>query len=196
MEAQMRFHLKRSCSRGGTAVLKDMFRFWRRSEGFKWVTYVPTRILERRNRRREQVQAMKIEVKSYWRHVTEALWRHLVTALAAARTWVVWAVISAATAAIAGARRIGAWLGPRLASQFEQFTARLAPAWHSLQRPPVALGLAIAGCGLALAGLFVGWHTKFEASVIGMILLGTLIAGVFGTPLIARRIGPPLAGWP
>ena len=170
-----------------------MLRFWRKNDGFKWVTYVPTRIQERRRQRREKLEAARIEIKSRSRHMAERAAQGLKAGFAMARSWIASAsatawrklgALAATFARSAGARATG------LAQTLRPYSIA---AWKRASEPHMANALGFVGLALAGAAVYVGLKTGFDAAAVLLGLAGIAIAGVFFGRRLFEIYGPRAA---
>lgn len=173
-----------------------MFGFWRRNDGFKWVTYVPTRIRDRRRQRREKIDAARIEIKSRSRQAAERAARGARMAFAEASAWLVrtagvaWRKSSALAIACgrhAAARSLG------LAQTLRPISIA---AWKRAKEPVISSAIGVIGLVLAGAAIVVGLKTGFDTStvlvavasmVLAIVLFGSRLFEVYG-PRAARAL--------
>lgn len=159
-----------------------MFGLWRKNDGFKWVSYVPTQIVARRRARREKIQQAAAEAKDAARQVA----RKSVEGLESG-------VVQAGALAAAGAVHAGHGLDRGARSLGHLATAGLrrlagAVARAGLVRLAGGLGAVV----LAGAMLRIGFYGLDRAGRAAL-LLGALAAVVAALPAIWRAWGPAFA---
>lgn len=170
-----------------------MLGFWRKNDGFKWVTYVPTRIRERRQQRRDKLEAARIEIKSRGRHMAEQAVRGGKAGLAKASAW----LASAAAAAWRNAKALASGVGRSAIARGAGLLQKLRPisvaARKRASQPHMAAALGLIGLALVAAALFVGFKTGFDSATVLVGLAGAALASIFFGRRLFEVYAPPAA---
>jgi endonuclease YncB( thermonuclease family) len=170
-----------------------MFGFWRKNDGFKWVTYVPTRIRERRRQRREKLDAARIKIKSRGRYIADQAARGAKSALHGAFAWSARSATATWRKAKAIALTFARSVGARCTGLLQTLRPLSIAAWKRASQPHMATALGVVGLALIGAAAFVGFKTGFDVLTSLVGITGMTLAIVFLGRRLFEIYAPPAA---
>lgn len=157
-----------------------MFGRWRKTDGFKWVGYVPTRIVERRKARRERLEKAAAGAKEGAREIARKSAAGIGNGVGQAGAALASGGGSVARGVAEGARGMWRELAPRVAARALDVlkTRRVAGGAPLTRNQQIAQGATLAAAVTAGAALLggAGWGAwRVTAAVLGD---GPALAGV------------------